>query len=99
MAVRRHPDSKDYQLILVAPLGVHLPAGLTMKLGDAEPKAIAFLNCDSSGCLAEYTFAAGEVDAFARGVSLTLWIRDRTRAPISVTVPSEGFALALATVK
>ena len=86
-------------MLILVPLSVYLPAGVSLKFGEEEAKTVAFDNCDSAGCLAKYDVTEAELGAMAKGQALTLTVKDTNREPISIQVPSDGFAAALAKIK
>lgn len=99
LAVRRTADTRKPVMMLLAPLGIYLPAGIALKFGQAEAKAAAFTNCDSSGCLAEYPISDAELKALLDGQALTVWVQDMQRRPIASQVPGAGFPAAWAMLK
>jgi invasion protein IalB len=99
LAVRLNRETGKPELLMVAPLGIYLPAGIALKFGEAEPKAIAFVNCDNSGCLAQYAITPAELQGLSDGETFTVWVRDMSREAITVRVPATGFATAFAMVK
>ena len=69
VAVRILPNTKKPSMFVLVPLGIYLPAGLTVQFGQDAPKKVALHNCDSAGCLAEYALADDEIAAMAKGQS------------------------------
>ena len=54
LAVRRTPVAKRPVLLLQGPLGIYLPAGITLQVGNEAAKALPVQSCDQAGCVAEY---------------------------------------------
>ena len=99
VAVRVAPDTKKPTMFVLVPLGIYLPAGLTVQFGQDAAKKVALHNCDSTGCLAEIELAEAEIAAMSKGQALTVSVRDTSKQPITVQVPSTGFAAAYAKIK
>lgn len=99
VAVRIPPETKKPTMLILVPLSVYLPAGVSLKFGDGEAKTVRFDNCDVAGCLAKYDVTEAELGAMAEGQLLTLSVQDTNRRPVSLQVPSNGFAAALAKIK
>jgi invasion protein IalB len=99
VAVRIPPETKKPTMLILVPLSVYLPAGVSLGFGEGEAKTVGFDNCDSAGCLAKYDVTEAELGVMAKGQALTLSVQDTNRRPISIHVPSNGFAAAFAKIK
>ena len=99
VAIRIPPETKKPTMLILVPLSVYLPAGVSLKFGDGEAKTVRFDNCDVAGCLAKYDVTEAELGAMAEGQLLTLSVQDTNCRPVSLQVPSNGFAAALAKIK
>ena len=99
VVVRLLPETKKPVLLLLVPLGIDLPAGATIQIGQDEAKRLPLKNCDSSGCLAEYAMADAELAALLKGQAMTISMQDRDKRSISVKVPATGFPAAYAKMK
>lgn len=55
----------------MAPLETLLPAGISMQIDEAEPKAYPFSVCSQVGCLARMGFTAEEIEAMKNGAEVT----------------------------
>lgn len=99
VAVRLLPETKKPVLLVLVPLGIHLPAGATVQIGQEEAKRLPLQNCNSTGCLAEYPLADAELAALLKGEAMTISVQDRDKRPISVQVPATGFPAAYAKIK
>jgi invasion protein IalB len=93
------PDTKKPELLLQLPLGIYLPAGASLQIGKDEAKTVPFKSCDQFGCLAEYAITEAEIAALSNGQDLKLTMVNLQNEPITLTVPSLGFADAYAKVK
>jgi invasion protein IalB len=92
-------DTKKPVLLMQLPLGVYLPSGATLQIGKSEAKSVAFKSCDQFGCIAEYPITEAEIAAISKGSDLTITMQNLRKEPVTVTVPSLGFAAAYAKVK
>ena len=99
LAVRILPDTKKPVMLLLLPLGIYLPAGVTLQFGQDAAKMAPLQNCDSAGCLAEYPISEAEIAALVKGQGLTVAVQDASKQPISVQVPAAGFSAAYAKIK
>lgn len=86
--------SKKTTLVLQLPLGIYLPAGVSMQFGKAAAKTIPIISCDQNGCMAEYTATDAEVKSMLSGESLLVAVQTRDQKPLSVNVPFAGFDTA-----
>jgi invasion protein IalB len=93
------PDTKKPLLLLQLPLGIYLPAGARFQIGKGEGKNVPFKSCDQFGCLAEYAITDAEISAMSKGQDLAVTMVNLRNEPVTVTVPSLGFADAYAKVK
>ena len=81
VAVRIPPETKKPTMLILVPLSVYLPAGVSLKFGDGEAKTVRFDNCDVAGCLAKYDVTEAELGAMAKGQALTLSVQDTNCRP------------------
>ena len=69
VAVRLPQDTKKPVLLLQLPLGLHLPTGVSVQIGQSDAKVIPFQICDQNGCMAQYAVTEAEIAAMQRGGS------------------------------
>ena len=98
VAVRILPETKKPRIMLQLPLGVLLPAGVTLQFGKTGGKTIAFRNCEAVGCLAEYFPSDAEINALVNGADLTLVVQTLDKKPFAAKLPAEGFSTAYAKI-
>ena len=87
VAVRLSPETKKPIMLLLLPMGISLPAGVTVKFGQDAAKKVPLQSCDGTGCLAEYAVTEAEIAAMLEGQVLTISVQDRDKQPVSVQVP------------
>lgn len=99
VAVRIPPDTKKPVLLMQLPLGIYLPAGVSLQIGKDEAKTLPIENCDQAGCLAEYAITDAEIGAMLKGAALTITLQSASKEPVTLTVPATGFPAAYAKIK
>jgi invasion protein IalB len=100
VAVRVPADTKKPILMVQVPLGVYLPGGASLQIGQDQPKVLPFKACDQGGCLAEYPATEAEIAAMSKGADLKVSVQNQNQQPaFTVTVPTTGFSAAYAKVK
>lgn len=99
VAVQIPPGTKKPKLVLLLPLGVYLPSGLTLRFGDGKAKALPFRSCDPNGCLAEYPISEAEVTSIEKGADLTLSVQALNKTRFMFTMPATGFSAAYTKMK
>ena len=94
VAVHISTESRQPEMLLGLPLGLYLPAGVSLQFGGAAGKRIAIETCALNGCMAKYPISGAEISAMARGDNLKLSVTAGNKQPVTFTVPSFGFAAA-----
>ena len=80
ISVRVPSDTKKPSMMLLLPLGLDLPAGVSLQFGKDAAKKIPFQVCDTSGCLAEYPVSEAEIAAMLKGADLTISVQNSKQA-------------------
>lgn len=100
VAVRVPPDTKKPILLLQVPLGVYLPAGASLQIGEDAAMTLPYKGCDQSGCVAEYAVTDAEIASMTKGSDLKISVQNQNQQPaFTITVPVTGFGAAYAKVK
>lgn len=95
----RFGDKAEPGAIFTLPLGVYLPAGLSVAIDGKELRNnIAFETCESGGCRVKFGFDEKTLEAFRKGLSATATFFDLRRRRISVALSLRGFSRAIATI-
>jgi invasion protein IalB len=82
-----------YQLAVVVPLGVSVPDGVTMQIGDTTRK-IAYTQCLPGGCVAPLAADAALIDKMKSATDARVGVVDRSGKPIAVPFSLKGFGPA-----
>ena len=85
--VLKTADGKSRLLRVIAPLGVLLPAGLGLKIDNADVGRAGFVRCLPTGCVAEVVMEDKLLDQLKAGTNATF---------IVFNTPEEGIGLPLA---
>ena len=86
-------------LVFLLPLGIYLPAGVTIKFGDGEAKVKPIESCQPNGCVVNYPISDAEVAALEKGVGVGLIVRAVDNASYQFVLPGKGFKAAYAKIK
>ena len=90
------PGAKRPVMMIQVPLGIYLPAGVTLQIGKETGKVLPLQSCNHQGCLTEYALNDGEIAALRGGADSTVTIQDLQKSPVTLTVTGLGFAEAYA---
>ena len=85
--------------LLSLPLGISLPPGVTIRIGDGEPTRVIVERCEPNGCRAGLKLKPGLLRQLNEGTQLTVTFHDAERRPIEVPLSLEGFAAGLKALK
>ena len=80
-------------LVIIAPLGLLLPAGVQVKIDDRDAGRIPFIVCSKNSCVAKAGLKAADVQAFKAGnvTQLAFVPADRSRPPFAGNISLTGF--------
>jgi len=99
LVVRTTPQTPKPVMLIQVPLGIYLPAGITLQIGRDEAKTLPLQSCNREGCLTEYALTGAEIAAMQRDADLTVSLQDLKQAPVTLKVSGLGFAAAYAKMK
>jgi invasion protein IalB len=94
LAIGRMPDSDDIKAILLAPLGVYLPDGPLLKIGDAAELKGQFTFCNRDSCVGELPITKAVVDQIKSAAKISAGFTAANKQRINLTVSTRGFANA-----
>lgn len=99
LVVRTTPDAKKPVMLIQGPLGIYLPAGLTIQIGKEPAKKLPLQSCNQEGCLTEYAVTDAEIAAMQQGADVAVLVQDLKKRPVTLQVPGLGFAAAYSKMK
>ncbi|MEZ5865973.1 MAG: invasion associated locus B family protein [Geminicoccaceae bacterium] len=86
-------------LAIQTPLGLFLPPGLILRVGDEAPISIPVTTCDANGCHATRTLDDALLATFQAGGTLDLVLHTAPDQTLAVPIPLAGFATAYAAIR
>ena len=89
--VLRTADQKARLLRVVAPLGVLLPAGLGLKIDQADIGRAGFVRCLTTGCVAEVVLEDNLIGQLRKGQSATFIVFQTPEEGVGIPVSLNGF--------
>ena len=89
--VLRTADGKSRLLRVVAPLGVLLPAGLGLKIDQADVGRAGFVRCLTTGCVAEVVLEDALVNQLKKGQTATFIVFQTPEEGVGIPVSLNGF--------
>ena len=89
--VLKTADGKSRLLRVVAPLGVLLPAGLGLKIDQADVGRAGFVRCLTTGCVAEVVLEDNLIDQFKKGQTATFIVFQTPEEGVGIPVSLNGF--------
>jgi invasion protein IalB len=84
-------DRKARLMRVVAPLGVLLPAGVSLKIDNEEVTRLNFLQCLANGCIAQLALDDKLLDKLKTGKTATLGLFQTPEQGVGVPAPLAGF--------
>src|SRR5947209_579804 len=84
-------DRKARLMRVIAPLGVLLPPGVSLRIDDQEYGRLSFLQCLANGCVAQLAMDDKLLAALKGGKTATLGIFQTPEQGIGVPAPLPGF--------
>ncbi len=93
--VLKTADGKSRLLRVVAPLGILLPAGLGLKIDQADIGRAGFVRCLATGCVAEVVMDDNLITQLRGGQAATFIVFQTPEEGIGIPVSLNGFAAGL----
>lgn len=99
IVVRVPPDTRKPVLAIQLPLGLFLPAGVTLKFDEGKPERFDVQTCDQKGCYLQLPVSPEMLQQMAKGKQMSVSFQNLSKQDIGVPVPLGGFALAYDKIK
>jgi invasion protein IalB len=84
-------DRKTRLMRIIAPLGVLLPPGVSLRIDNAEVGRLNFLQCLPNGCVAQLAMDEALIDKLKTGKTATLGVFQTPEEGVGVQAPLAGF--------
>jgi invasion protein IalB len=84
-------DRKTRLMRVIAPLGVLLPPGVSLRIDNAEAGRLSFLQCLPNGCVAQLAMDEALVNKLKAGKTATLGVFQTPEEGVGVPAPLVGF--------
>ncbi len=84
-------DRKARLMRVIAPLGVLLPPGVTLRIDNADAGRLSFLQCLPNGCVAQLAMDQSLIDKLMNGKTATLGVFQTPEEGVGVQAPLAGF--------
>jgi invasion protein IalB len=84
-------DRKTRLMRVIAPLGVLLPPGVSLRIDDADAGRLNFLQCLPNGCVAQLALDDALIGKLKSGKTATLGIFQTPEQGVGVQAPLAGF--------
>lgn len=84
-------DRKARLMRVIAPLGVLLPMGVTLRVDDEEAGRLNFLQCLANGCIAQAAIDDKLLEKLKTGKTATLGVFQTPEQGVGILAPLAGF--------
>jgi invasion protein IalB len=84
-------DRKTRLMRIIAPLGVLLPPGVSLRIDNVEAGRLSFLQCLPNGCVAQLAMDEALIGKLMTGKTATLGIFQTPEEGVGVQAPLAGF--------
>ena len=84
-------DNRGYLLRVVAPLGILLPAGLGLKIDQADIGRAGFVRCLTTGCVAEVVMDENLIRQLRAGQQATFIVFQTAEEGVGIPLSLKGF--------
>jgi len=99
VSIRLPSDSRNPAMLVQTPLGLYLPAGVSLKIDENAAISLVVQTCDAGGCYAGTAISTAMLIQMRRGHSMTVTFENISKQPVAVPVALAGFAGAYDKVK
>lgn len=92
VSIRVPGDTRQPVMMVQLPLGLFLPAGLTLQVDDTKSQNIAIQSCDQRACYVGLAVTPDMLENLKKGQKLNLAIQSMNRESITISHPLSDFA-------
>jgi invasion protein IalB len=91
--------TREPVMILQAPVGTYLPAGVRLDVDGGEATTLEYQTCDAQGCYTATAVSAELLEALRGGSKLNLTIEDQQRRSLAIPLSLIGFTEVYARIQ
>lgn len=88
------PNQSEAVGVIIAPLGVVLPAGIAVSIDGNAMGKLPYLRCVNQGCLGQFVFTADQLAAWKRGVKAEVTVVRGNGQEVKLPLSLSGFTAA-----
>jgi invasion protein IalB len=92
LLVRVPTDTRQPVMMIQVPVGLYLPAGLSLRIDDGKPQPVPLQTCDLKGCYAGMQVSPELIAALNAGKRLTMTFQNMARTNVAVPLALDNFA-------
>ena len=92
VSIRVPGDTKQPVMMVQLPLGLFLPAGLTLQVDEGKGQVVAIQSCDQRACYVGMPVTPEMLDSMKKGQRLSLGMQSMNREPVTIAHPLGDFA-------
>ncbi|MBS7805777.1 invasion associated locus B family protein [Rhizobiales bacterium TNE-4] len=93
ISVRVPGDTRQPVMMIQLPLGLYLPAGLTLQIDEGKAQVLAIQSCDQRACYVGLPVAPDLLDSLKKGQRLNLAMQTMNREPVTIVHPLAEFGM------
>jgi invasion protein IalB len=94
VTIRVPADTRQPALAVQVPVGLYLPAGVSLQIDDGKPLALVLQTCDLKGCYAATPVSPEMLAALKAGKTLSITFQNLTKETIRIPLQLTNFAEA-----
>ena len=95
LAIGQLGENKQVVMLLTAPLGIYLPAGLRVQVDNTITQRVVLLRCNARGCHAELLLNDEFLDLMKKGLQLNITFSDSALQQFGFSMSLKGFSSGL----
>lgn len=95
LAVIRKPGVKGYTVRFVAPLGVLLSKGISIRLDETSLGMLGFIRCYANGCVAQTNLEVGLVERLMASKTIRMTVHETPNEAVSLSLELADLATSL----
>jgi len=92
VVVQMPANAHEPMMTIRVPVGLYLPAGVSMQIDDAKSEPVPLQTCDLQGCFAQTTLNPSTIAALKGGKKLSITFQNMAKANVVLPFPLGNFA-------